>query len=137
MKKLNMSDFNITAEQKEAANKAANTAKKTALLAAKRGYQFLKALVARLLSIVHLERFAAHLTILLLFSVVVTVLNMVPGFSIVAHFAADVIAKLISFIILAVVGIKLFGFIKRCVNDVRAEEAQQQESASDSSDKQI
>ena len=50
MKKLNMSDFNITAEQKEAANKAANTAKKTALLAAKRGYQFLKALVARLLS---------------------------------------------------------------------------------------
>ena len=62
---------------------------------------------------------------------------MVPGFRIIAYFAGNVIAKLISFIILAVVGIKLFGFIKRCVNDVRAEEAQQQESASDSSDKQI
>ena len=126
-----------TPEQKEAAKKTAETAKATAFIAAKYAFWFTKKVVTKLLEPIHMERFATPVTAFLLFGLVVSGLNMVPGFSIVAHFAADVIAKLISFIILAVVGIKLFGFIKRCVNDVRAEEAQQQESASDSSDKQI
>lgn len=118
-----------TPEQKEAAKKTAETAKVTAFIAAKYAFWFTKKVVTKLLELVHLERFATPVTAFLLFGLVVSGLNMVPGFDHLISVAAKFASTVIAYAIMAFVAVMLIRFVKRCYTEAREEMAKQSNQA--------
>lgn len=119
----------LTLEQKEAASKAAETAKAAAFIAAKRIFVLARSGVAKLLKAVNMERFATPVTVFLLFGVCVSALNMVPGIELLFATMAEFLATVIFCALLAYVGIRSIRFFKRCYTDAREELSARQNEA--------
>lgn len=118
-----------TPEQKEAAKKTAETAKATAFIAAKYAFWFTKKVVTKLLEPIHMERFATPVTAFLLFGLVVSGLNMVPGFDHLVSVAAGFVSTVIAYALMAFMAVMLIRFVKRCYTEAREEMVKQSNQA--------
>lgn len=114
-----------TPEQKKAAKKAAETAKATAIIAAKYTFSFTRTVVRKTLGLVHLERFATPVTVFLLFGLVVSGLRSIPGYDHLITVAAEFASTVIAYALMAFVAVMLIRFIKRCYAEARSEQAKQ------------